>query len=283
MSTSKLNPRFETLLEYIKHSRGFDLRAYKRAGLTRRLSKRMQEIEVESYTGYLDYLEVHPKEFVHLFNTLLINVTSFFRDHTVWEYLQSEIIPLIVSRKNPNEQIRIWSAGCASGEEAYSLAMVLAEVLGVEQCRERVKIYATDMDEEALHYARQATYQSRELRDITPKLLNKYFEANERQYVFHKDLRRLVIFGRHNLIQDAPISRIDLLMCRNTLMYFNSETQARIIARFHFAMKDGGFLALGRAEMLLNQTNTFTPVDLKQRIFTKVPDANSRDRLLFIS
>ncbi len=281
MSGSDLE--FDALLEYVKRYRGFDLLAYKRPGLMRRINKRMHEIGLENYIDYLDYLEVHPDEFAALFDTLLINVTSFFRDRSSWDYLMSEVIPQIVARKEPHAPIRVWSAGCASGEEAYSLAMAIAEVIGVDQCREQVKIYATDVDEPALNHARQAIYPEKELGGVPPELLHKYFEEIDGQYIFHKNLRRSVIFGRHNLVQDAPISRVDLLTCRNTLMYFNSEAQAKIIARFHFALNDVGFLALGRAEMLLTHNNSFTPMDLKQRIFAKVPKVNLRDRLLLMA
>jgi len=240
-------------------------------------------VEIEGYDNYLDYLEVHPEEFNLLFNTLLINVTSFFRDRSVWDYIGSEIIAQIVARKEIGEPIRIWSAGCASGEEAYTIAMVVAEAIGMEQFRDRVKIYATDVDEEALSQARQATYLLKDLSGVLPPQLEQFFEQNENRYTFRQDLRRSVIFGRHDLIQDAPISRIDLLICRNTLMYFNAETQNRILARFHFALRDGGFLFLGKAEMLLTHANTFTPVDLKCRVFTKVPKLNLRDRLLIMA
>ncbi len=280
MSISDPNPEFETLLNYIKRNRGFDFTSYKRTTLMRRVHKRMQELEVESYSDYMDRLEVAPEEFVQLFNTVLINVTSFFRDPSAWEHISTEIIPRIAARKEPTQPIRIWSAGCASGQEAYTLAIIMAEALGVEQFRSRVKIYATDMDEEALNQARYAIYNAREVSSVPPELLEQYFERSDKLYTFRKDLRRLVIFGRHDLIQNAPISRIDLLVCRNTLMYFNAKAQARIIARFHFALNDTGFLFLGKAEMLLTHGNSFTPIDLKQRIFTKVPKVNLRDRLL---
>ena len=279
MSTSEFNPEIETLLSYIKRNRGFDFTGYKRSTLNRRVNKRMQSLAIDSYSDYLDYLEVHPEEFVQLFNTILINVTSFFRDRSVWDYLSTEIIHRLIAGKEPLEPIRIWSAGCASGQEAYTLAILLAEALGVEQFRERVKIYATDMDEEALHQARQAIYSAKEVADIPPELLAQYFEHSNSHYTFRKDLRRSVIFGRHNLVGDAPISRINLLVCRNTLMYFNAETQANILDRFHFAMTEGGFLLLGKAEMLLSHSNSFAPVDLKLRIFTKMPKGNVRDRL----
>ncbi|HEY9615210.1 MAG TPA: CheR family methyltransferase [Microcoleaceae cyanobacterium] len=282
MTNASENIDFEALLDYIKESRGVDFTGYKRASLMRRVSKRMQAVTIEGYSNYQDYLAVHPEEFNHLFNTLLINVTAFFRDHDAWEYVASEVIPRIIASKEANEPIRVWSAACASGEEAYTIAIILAEIIGIEQFRERVKIYATDMDEEALDQARQATYSARDMGGLTARQLEQFFDHVDDRYTFRKDLRRAVIFGRHDLIQDAPISRIDLLVCRNTLMYFNAETQSRIVSRFHFALQDGGFLFLGKAEMLLTHTNIFTPVHLKCRIFTKVPKLNLRDRLLVI-
>lgn len=133
MSTTETNPELENLLEYIKHNRGFDFGGYKRTSLSRRIKRRMQTIGVEDYNEYLDYLEVHPDEFVELFNTILINVTGFFRDAEAWEYVASNIIPQIITNKHPSQPIRVWSAGCASGEETYTLAMLLAEALGMEQ------------------------------------------------------------------------------------------------------------------------------------------------------
>ena len=275
----------DALIDYLKRSRGFDFTGYKPASLERRIQKRMQIVGVRDYPDYVDFLEVHPEEFAALFNTILINVTAFFRDPTAWEYLASVVVPEMVSRKGSNATIRTWSAGCASGEEAYTLAILLAEALGVEAYKERVKVYATDIDDEALTRARQASYNMREVAGVPPELLAKYFEENNGTYSFRKDLRRNLIFGRHDLIQDAPISRIDLLACRNTLMYLNAETQSRILTRFHFALNDGGVLFLGRAETLLTHANTFTPLDLRRRISAKVPRAslNLRDRLMLLA
>ncbi len=271
---------FEQLLEYLRRSRGFDFTGYKRTSLIRRVNKRMHGIGVATYVAYLDYLEVHPEEFTRLFDTILINVTAFFRDPAAWEAIASHIVPRILGGKRSGDPIRIWSAGCASGEEAYTLAMIFAEALGVEQFRERVKIYATDVDDEALARARHAAYGAREVANVPAELLGKYFEESNGRHVFHKELRRSVIFGRHDLIQDAPISRIDLLSCRNALMYLNTETQARILERFHFALHERGFLFLGKAETLLMYNNTFIAIDLKRRIFAKVARGNLRDRLL---
>jgi two-component system CheB/CheR fusion protein len=277
------NFEFEALLDYVKRSRGFDFTGYKHSSLIRRVVRRLQTLGIERYSDYQDYLEVHPEEFNHLFDTLLINVTAFFRDRLAWDYLASEIIPQIVTHKNNNEPIRVWSAGCASGEEAYTIAIAIAQVIGIDQFQENVKIYATDADEEALNQARRATYSDREVNGLTSEQLEQFFEQSTGYYTFRKDLRRSVIFGRHDLIQDAPISKIDLLICRNTLMYFNAETQSRILTRFHFALRDTGFLFLGKAEMLFTHTNSFTSIHLRYRVFAKVPKPNPRDRSIVMA
>jgi two-component system, chemotaxis family, CheB/CheR fusion protein len=274
----------EKLLEYLKRNRGFDFTGYKRTSLDRRIRKRMDAVAVRGYPDYIDYLEVHPDEFNALFNTILINVTAFFRDPATWTFLAEEVIPELIKRKDPRAPIRVWSAGCATGEEAYTLAMIFSEILG-KQYRDRVKIYGTDADEDALARARMAAYGERDAEGIPPELREKYFDHVDSMYIFKKDYRRQVIFGRHDLIQDAPISRVDLLVCRNALMYFNAETQARIISRFHFALNEGGILFLGRAETLLSHSTTFAPIDIKRRISTKVPSKSLplRDRLMLMA
>jgi two-component system CheB/CheR fusion protein len=264
------DPQFETLLVYLKEMRGFDFTGYKRASLMRRVTRRMTQVNVQSYPEYVDYLEVHPDEFTALFNMILINVTGFFRDPEAWKYLESDVLPKLLATKEPRDPIRVWSAGCASGEEAYTLAMLLAETIGPEAFRQRVKIYATDVDEEALNHARHAEYGVRDIQDVAPELVSTYFENVGYRYTFRKDLRRSIIFGRNDLVQDAPISRIDLLVSRNALMYFNAETQARILSRFHFALANGGVLFLGKAEMLLSNAAIFVPIDVKWRVFRKV-------------
>jgi two-component system CheB/CheR fusion protein len=279
-----VDPSLETLLEYLKAARGFDFTGYKRASLARRIDKRMKDIGVEGHAAYVDYLEVHPEEFAELFNTILINVTSFFRDEPTWEVLTTRILPELIEKKG-DAPIRVWSAGCATGQEAYSLAMAFAELLGAEAFRERVKIYATDADDEALTQARTAQYSEREVAGVAPHLLGRYFDHDNGRYTFNKEARRQVIFGRHDLVQDAPISRVDLLVCRNVLMYFDAETQTRILARFHFALNAGGLLVLGRAETLLSHNTTFAPVDLKRRISMKISRGalSLRDRMLLTS
>ncbi|MEH2338143.1 CheR family methyltransferase [Nostoc sp.] len=280
MTSVEIDPEFENLLIYLRQSRGFDFTGYKRSTLMRRVHKRMQSLSIDSFGDYLDYLEVDPEEFNYLFNAILINITAFFRDSSAWEYLAEQILPNLIKNKESSDQIRIWSAGCASGEEAYTLAMLMAEMLGTDEFRQRVKIYATDIDEDALNQARQAMYSAKDVQAVPDELRQKYFEILGNYYIFRSDLRRSVIFGRHDLLQDAPISRLDLLVSRNTMMYFNSETQGRILARFHFALNDTGYLFLGKAEMLSMHSRLFTPLDLKNRIFAKALSVNVRERLL---
>lgn len=243
----------------------------------------MQVVGISGFAEFQDYLEVHPEEFAELFNTILINVTSFFRDKDAWDFLASEVIPKIMESKKGSEIIRIWSAGCASGEEAFSIAMLMIEALGEEGFKNRVKIFATDIDEVALTQARMASYTPKDVEPVPKEFREKYFQVSGGTYVFRPDLRRSIIFGRHDLVQDAPISHLDLLVCRNTLMYFNAETQTKVLARFHFALRDTGYLFLGRAELLLTHASLFTPVNLKYRMFKKLPKVNMRDKLLVLA
>jgi two-component system, chemotaxis family, CheB/CheR fusion protein len=269
----------EALLEYLRDSRGFDFTGYKRATLVRRIRKRMGEVSVAEYEEYVDHLEANPREFSELFNTILINVTRFFRDPEAWQFIQEEIVPRILAAVPDDGPIRIWSAGCASGEEAYTAAIVLLETLGEEAFRQRVKIYGTDLDEEALAEARAAIYPPRAFADLPRHLIEKYFVEHGRDLAFRPDLRRSLIFGRNELLQDAPISRIDLLLCRNVLMYFTVEAQARILSRLNFALLDHGFLVLGKSEMLVRHSDYFAPVDVKWRIFRRVPRRNLGERV----
>jgi len=262
------DPAFENLLRFLKESRSFDFTGYKRPSLVRRIRHRMRELGIDSYETYTDVLQLQPEEFTTLFNTILINVTSFFRDADAWEHLRTEILPGIVTERG-GAPLRVWSAGSAAGQEAYSIAMLLHEQLG-SSFRDSVKIYATDVDEEALNHARQAGYTEREVAGLPEQYRERYLERAGGGYLITPDLRRNVIFGRNDLTRDAPISRIDVLLCRNTLMYFNAETQARVISRLGFALRPNGVLFLGKAEMLLNQTADFDPVDLPRRFFRRI-------------
>ena len=271
MTVEVADEPFEALLEFIRRARGFDFTNYKRSTLLRRVNKRMSDASVESYEDYIEYLELHPDEFAQLFDTVLINVSRFFRDKEAWDFVAAEIVPRIVERAGETGPIRIWSAGCATGEEAYTLVMLLCEALGEPRFKEQVKIYATDADDGALAQARLGAYPAGAVSDVPEEWRERYFELVGNQNVFRNELRRAVIFGRHDLTRDAPISRLDLLVCRNTLMYFTAEAQDGVLARLHFALRPDGYLFLGRAEMLLSHARLFAPMNMKARVFTREP------------
>jgi len=269
-----LEPDLRELIRHIQESRGVDFRGYKKSSLRRRLAHRMEAVGVEGFAAYHAFLEAHPQEFSEFLNTVLINVTAFFRDPEAWDVLREEVVPRIVDQHGGAERpIRIWSVGCATGQEPYSLAMLFAEAMGLDAFGRRVKIYATDLDEAALQTARHATYAPRDVEGVPADLLQRHFERTNNHYVVSRDLRKCVIFGRHNVAHDAPISRVDLVVCRNLLIYLEAETQDRVLPRLHYALRDGGFLFLGRAETQLARSKLFEPVDLKHRVFRKAPHA----------
>jgi two-component system CheB/CheR fusion protein len=265
------DPGFRPLLEKLSSTYSFDFREYKEPSLARRIRARMAQIHVDSFEAYSRYLDQRADEHVALFNTILINVTAFFRDPEAWKVLGSDVIPRIVAASGESRSIRIWSAGCSSGEEPFSIAMLLAEHLGDRAGEYLVKIYGTDVDEEALSAARHAAYRLEQLKDVPSELVDRYFVRDGQIFRFRRDLRRWCIFGSHNLTQAPPLSHIDLLVCRNVMIYFTSELQERILTRFHYAIREDGYLFLGRSESLLARSRMFRPLHLKWRIFERTP------------
>lgn len=284
MNQLKSKQEFEVLLNYLNEQLDCNLTFYKRPSLVRRFEHRMQELEINNYIDYLEYLKNHPEECVPLVNKILINFSGFFRDRDSWNYLANAIIPEIITSKQPGKQIRVWSAGCASGQESYTIAILLAEILGIEQYLERVQIFATDVDQEALLQAHRGSYNELEILGIDDKILSKYFdkkfENNKQCYVINSKLRRKIIFGRHDLALDAPMSKIDLLVCRNVLIYLNYKTITTVLVRFHFALNDNSVLFLGSADSLIESQNIFSPISLKHRIFAKASSLNLEQHLL---
>ena len=238
------DPEFEALLEYLRDERGFDYTGYKRPTLIRRV----REANGRRRRARLRRLPRAPRartpdEFAELFDTILINVTSFFRDPAAWEYVAAEIVPRIVEQRERAQPIRVWSAGCATGAEAYTLAMLFAEALGEDEFRERVKIYATDVDDDALALrAARGVHGERGRRTCPTSCASATSSSSTTGYSFRNGFRRAVIFGRNDLLQDPPISRVDLLVSRNTLMYFGQEAQDRILSNFFFALRPRGYL-----------------------------------------
>jgi two-component system CheB/CheR fusion protein len=273
------NPQFENLLEYVRDTRGFDYTGYRRPTLMRRFERRMQVVGASTLVEYREYLAQHADEFNQLFDAILINVTGFFRDAETWEAVGSDVIPRLLGRRSDSDLIRVWSAGCASGEEPYTLSILFADALGDEGFKSRVKIYATDIDEDALAHARHAVYTTGQLQEIDPAMRERYFQPENGGLAFRHDLRPCVTFGRNDLHKDPPISEVDLIVSRNTLMYFGPETQKRILANFHLALRPGGFLVVGKAETVQRDPELFEPQNLKARIYVKNGPADSGLRL----
>jgi two-component system, chemotaxis family, CheB/CheR fusion protein len=260
------------LLQELAESRAFDFRGYKRTTLERRFRRRMFQLNIGSYADYAQYIRENPEEVNEVLTTILINVTEFFRDPPAWEILRTEILPPMLKQLTPGASFRAWSAGCASGEEAYSIAITLAELLGPRLPDFDVKIYATDIDEEELVTARRGEYSAEALRRVRPEWREKYFHGKGMLRV-NREIRRLLIFGRSNLAQDAPISHVDLLLCRNILIYFDSELQRQILARLDHALEVGGILFLGKSESQLTNAAHFRRLNARWRIFRRIqPD-----------
>lgn len=277
-SLSESAPDLEALLEYLRRERGCDWTGYKRSTLLRRFRQRMRTLQIETYSGYLEYLQQNPDEYSSLLDEVLINFTGFFRDAEAWDYLDGEIIPRLLAGKRPDEPIRIWSAGCATGEEIYSLLILFAEALGIESCCQRLRGYATDMDTAAIALAREGVYGDRDIAPIPEDLLAKYFTRSSGGYVFDDRLRRAIVFERHDLTRDALMSGIDLLVCRNTLIYFRPEVQNSIFHRFHRALNADGYLFLGKSELFIEREPIFEPVNLGHRVYRKGVDPEGEDR-----
>lgn len=261
------------LLQELAEQRNFDFRGYKKTTLERRFRRRMFQLSLADYGQYGEYIRKHPDEVDHLLNTILINVTEFFRDPPAWEILRHEILPGLVKRIKPGHSFRAWSAGCASGEEPHSIAILLAEHFGPRIQDYDIKIYATDIDDDALNSARRGEYSLDAVRRVRPEWREKYFHGKGLLRV-NREIRRLVIFGRSNLGQDAPISHVNLLTCRNVLIYFDSDLQKQILTRLHYALEPGGILFLGKSESQLTNSPQFQRLNSRWRIFQRITSSS---------
>jgi two-component system, chemotaxis family, CheB/CheR fusion protein len=259
----------QELVTELAADKGPDLRGYKFASLERRVRKRMMEVGASSFRDYLSRVRLDAAESVRLLNTVLINVTEFFRDPLAWQCLRDDGLSLALREVQPGDPLRVWSVGCASGEEPYTLAILLSEFLGSSLADYKVKIYATDIDEEALNIARRGEYPLERLRRLPATLKEKYFTGRGSILRINRDIRRLTIFGRSNIVTDAPISHCNLVICRNLLIYFDSHTQARALSSMQYALEPGGVLFLGKAESQLGNHSVFRPVNTRWRIFQK--------------
>lgn len=263
-----LEQALKDLIRELAEERGLDFRGYKPTSLERRIRRRMQQLSIDTFPEYGNYIRQKPAETTELLNTVLINVTRFFRDLQAWEVLRDEVLPVPFPGRGPGRSFRVWCAGCASGEEPYSVAILLAELLGPRLRDYEIKIYGTDHDDRALSFARRAEYTPEVARGVSPEIRAKYF-TGDRTLRLVRDVRRMVIFGRSNLLTDAPISHVDLLLCRNVLIYFDAVAQVQILSRIKYALSEGGVLFLGKSESQLKGDGDFIPVDTKWRIFQR--------------
>jgi two-component system, chemotaxis family, CheB/CheR fusion protein len=273
-----VDPKFRDLLEklYVEHN--FDFRQYKEGSLLRRVRRRMAQVRVATCADYITYLDHHAAEHTELLNVILINVTRFFRDPEAWGVVRETVLPRLVEEAAASPVLRIWSAGCSSGEEPFSVAMALSDVLGDRRDHFDVKIYGTDIDEDALTTARAGLYRLEQLKDVPRDVMARNFIPDGHAFRLRRDLRKWCIFGRHDLTQDAPLSHMDLILCRNVLIYFEAELQERILPRFVYATRKDGYLFLGRAESLLSRSRRFVPVDFKWRIFKRALPSDHENR-----
>jgi two-component system CheB/CheR fusion protein len=255
------------VLTVLRSATGRDFSQYKRSSVVRRVERRMVANGIGDIEVYARHLREHPAEVKTLLQELLINVTGFFRDPEAFAALQAEVLAKVVEGKDQGEPIRIWVAGCASGEEAYSIAILLREVMDAARSEAKVQIYGTDLDENAISAARAGIYSADVAADISPERLRRFFIREESGYRVRREIREQLVFAVQDLIKDPPFTRLDLISCRNVFIYMEPELQERILTLFHYALRPSGVLFLSPAEGIGDQTRLFTPIDRKWRLF----------------
>jgi two-component system CheB/CheR fusion protein len=269
---AKVADQMTQIAGILRNVTGNDFHGYKTNTFLRRVQRRMQVVQVPTIDEYVRRLKKSREEVQHLFQDLLIGVTQFFRDPHEFDMLEREL-PSLFEGKGPNDQFRVWVLGCATGEEAYSIAILLAEHLARIEDAPAIQIFATDLDARALGVARAGRYPQTISNDVSPERLARWFIKEGDTYCIVKELREMCIFSPHNLIKDAPFSRIDLLSCRNLLIYLNSDLQDRVIPIFHFSLRPGGILFLGSSENVTRHQKLFAPIDRKNRLFRRLETA----------
>jgi two-component system, chemotaxis family, CheB/CheR fusion protein len=260
--------QLHTIFRILKKSSGASFENYKPNTIIRRISRRMLLQRLETLDGYIDYLRANPKEINALYEDILINVTNFFRDPETFEVLKTEIFPKMI-KPSMEKILRIWVPGCSTGEEAYSLAICLMEYMGGRDKNTQVQIFGTDISDSAIEKARAGFYSYDIQKDVNSDRLRKYFVKNDRGYQVSKVIRDLCIFAHHNVIKDPPFSKMDIISCRNLLIYFGPVLQKKVIPIFHYALNPNGNLILGSTESIGGFADYFFPADRKHRIFSK--------------
>jgi two-component system CheB/CheR fusion protein len=266
-AASVVASKFELILSVLRAGTGHDFTQYKKQTLMRRIERRMAQHLLTDIADYARLLQQQPAEVKALFRELLINVTSFFRDPEAWDVLKAEILPPMLKGRADDLPLRVWVAGCSSGEEAYSIAMVLRELMDEAHPLLRVQLYATDLDDEAIAAARTGLYPVNIAQDVSEKRLLRFFVPDPEGYRIKKEIREMVIFAVQNIVQDPPFTRLDLLSCRNVMIYLEPELQHRLLPALHYALKPGGVLWLSPAESVGSHTELFEPAHRKWNFF----------------
>lgn len=263
------------ILMLLRSATGHDFSLYKKSTIGRRIERRMAMHNIEDLEVYARYLKEHSSEVQLLFKELLINVTSFFRDAEAYVALKNDILPQLLTGKPEDYVFRVWVAGCATGEEAYSIAILLREFMDETHQEFKVQIYSTDLDDEAIAVARAGIYPPNIAQDVTPERLRRFFSKEDAGYRVKKQIREMVVFATQNVIKDPPFTRLDLLSCRNLMIYLEPELQNRLIPAFHYALKRGGVLFLSPSESIGNHVELFTPLNRKWKFYQAAPSAAS--------
>jgi two-component system CheB/CheR fusion protein len=265
--------RAESLLQkiflLIRNRTGHDFSHYKRNTIHRRIARRLAVHQIEDLEHYTKLLQESSEEVSILAREMLITVTNFFRDSEAWESLQERTIRPMIEQKPPEEPLRIWVAGCATGEEAYTVAILLREEIGKDDRHRIMQIFATDLDEESINTARRGVYPKSIAADVSTARLRQSFTDESHGYRIKNNIRESIVFAKHNLIKDAPFSKLDLLCCRNVLIYLDNSLQKKLIPMFHYTLNPGGTLFLGESESIGTFADLFVPVDAKSKIFRR--------------
>lgn len=266
-----LAAHLQTIAAMLRAEVGHDFSQYKEKTLIRRIQRRMQVAQSDTVQDYIEHLKQNPLELENLFRELLIGVTEFFRDAEAFDVLQEQAIPLLLADKSAADILRVWVPACATGEEAYSIAIALAEAIAQHRGGPKVQIFATDIDDRAINLARAGRFRG-PLPGVSPERLERWFIQDGDYYVVIKPIREMVVFSPHSAIKDPPFSRLDLVSCRNLLIYLNSELQEHLIRTFHYALRAGGVLMLGPSESLGRNTSLFSVLDKKHRLYVRRSD-----------
>ena len=284
-TAGKNKSSLEKIIILLRDHLGQDFSLYKKNTLLRRIERRKGIHQIESIQGYVRYLKENPGELDILFKELLISVTSFFRDAAVWTQLKEEILPGLISKLSEGHVLRAWIPGCATGEEAYSLAIIFKEVLGKgEKFRNiTLNIFATDLDKDAIEAARKGFFSSNIATDVSPERLNRFFTQEGEGFRVNAEIREMVVFAQQNVIKDPPFTRLDFISCRNLLIYMEPELQRKVMDLFHYSMNPDGILLLGTAETLGTKTEGFEILDSRMRFFKRTVSFSPKDLVDFPS